>query len=171
MMLEWRVHGYHWSKGIVHSSRVKNRTLFSLFGLVPIIFLLFIMLAACGGSSPSTSGPSVSAIDNVYSPKELHIKPGEMVTLINNGQASHTVTADDNSFDSGLFGPGAQYSHKFMNPGRYSYYCTLHGGPGGSGMAGVIIVDPSSSNTALAETKLQPTAAPHAILRVPEEYS
>ncbi|HYT37125.1 MAG TPA: hypothetical protein VEL49_08060, partial [Ktedonobacteraceae bacterium] len=92
MMLEWRVHGYHWSKGIVHSSRVKNRTLFSLFGLVPIIFLLFIMLAACGGSSPSTSGPSVSAIDNVYSPKELHIKPGEMVTWINNGQASHTVT-------------------------------------------------------------------------------
>ncbi len=73
MRLEWRVHGYHWSKGVVHNSRVKNRTLFSLFGLVPIIFLLSIMLAACGGSSPSTSGPGVSAIDNVYSPKELHI--------------------------------------------------------------------------------------------------
>jgi hypothetical protein len=43
-----------------------------LFGLVPIIFLLLIMLAACGGSSPSTSGPGVLAIDNAYSPKELH---------------------------------------------------------------------------------------------------
>src|SRR6266571_7213645 len=171
MMLEWRVHGYHWSKGIVHSSRVKNRTLFSLFGLVPIIFLLFIMLAACGGSSPSTSGPSVSAIDNVYSPKELHIKPGEMVTWINNGQASHTVTADDNSFDSGLFGPGAQYSHKFTKPGSYPYYCTLHGGPGGSGMAGVIIVDPSSSSVVPADNIIQPATPPHAILRVPEQYS
>src|SRR6266702_8130622 len=168
MRLVWQRHGYHRSKGIVHSSRAKNRRLFSLCGVTPIIFLVFIMLAACGGSSSSISGPTVSAIDNAFSPKEFHIKAGETVTWVNNGQTSHSVTADDNSYDSGLFGPGAQYSHKFTEPGRYSYYCTLHGGPGGSGMAGVIIVDPSSSTTALAEIKMQPNAAPHAILRVPE---
>jgi hypothetical protein len=77
---------------IVHHSQVKNRTLFSLFCLVPIIFLLFIMLAACGGSSPSASGPSVSAINNAYSPKELHIKSGDTVTRVNNGQNKHAFT-------------------------------------------------------------------------------
>src|SRR5260370_16096137 len=146
MRLVGRLYGYHRRKEIVHNYRVKSRTLFSMIGLIPIIFLIFIMLAACGGSIPSTSGPTVSAIDNTFSPKEFHIKAGELVTWVNNGQTSHTVTADDNSFDSGLFGPGAQYSHKFTKPGRYSYYCTLHVGPGGSGLAGLIIFDPSSSN-------------------------
>src|SRR5271165_2855186 len=133
MRLVSRQHWYHRRKEIIHNYRVKDGTFFSLIGLIPLVFLVFIMLAACGGSSPSTSGPSVSAIDNAFSPKELHIKVGETVTWVNNGQTSHTVTADDNSFDSGLFDPGAQYSHKFTKPGRYPYYCTLHGGPGGSG--------------------------------------
>ena len=72
MKLGWRQHGYNLSTKIDQRSHVMNRTLFSLFGLVPIIFLLLIMLATCGGSSPSTSGPGVLAIDNAYSPKELH---------------------------------------------------------------------------------------------------
>ncbi len=122
------------------------------------------------GSSLSTSGPAVSAIDNAFSPKELHVKAGQTVTWVNNGQTSHTVTADDNSYDSGLFNPGAQYSHTYAKPGRYPYYCTLHGGPGGSGMAGVIIVDSSSSVVPTFNT-LQPSTPPHAILRVPEQYS
>src|SRR6266496_1811896 len=171
MRLVWQRHGYHRSKGIVHSSRAKNRRLFSLCGLILIIFLVSIILAACGGSSSSTSGPTVSAIDNAFSPKEFHIKAGETVTWVNNGQTSHSVTADDNSYDSGLFGPGAQYSHKFIEPGRYSYYCTLHGGPGGSAMAGVIIVDPSSSSVVPADNIMQLSTPPHAILRVPEQYS
>ena len=72
MKLGWRQQEYNLSTKIDQRSHVMNRTLFSLFGLVPIIFLLLIMLAACGGSSPSTSGPGVLAIDNAYSPKELH---------------------------------------------------------------------------------------------------
>ena len=87
-----RQHRCHRSMRIVLHSQVKNRTLFSLFCLVPTIFLLFIMLAACGGSSPSTSGPSVSAIDNAYSPKELQIKAGDSVTWVNNGQNNHAFT-------------------------------------------------------------------------------
>ena len=170
-MLAWRPHGYSRSMGMVQRSQGINRTLLLCFGMIPLIFLVLLMFTACGGSSSTASGPSVSAIDNAYSPKELHIKAGETVMWINNGQASHTVTADDSSFDSGLFGSGAQYAHKFTKPGRYPYYCTLHGGPGGSGMAGVIIVDPSSSNAAPADTIMRPATASHGILRVPEEYS
>src|SRR5574340_502302 len=136
----------HRRKEIVRIHHTPGRILFSLIGLVPVFLLLLILLAACGGSGPSVSGPSVSAIDNAFSPTELHIKAGQSVTWVNHGQTAHTVTADDNSYDSGLFNPGAVYSHTYTKPGRYPYFCTLHGGPGGSGMAGVIIVDPSSSS-------------------------
>ena len=171
MRLVGRLHWYDRPKDIVHTNWVKHRVLFSLCGLVPMLFLGFIMLSACGGSSSSTSGPTVSAIDNAFSPTVLHIKAGGKVTWVNNGQTSHTVTADDNSYDSGLFNPGSQYSHTYTKPGRYSYYCTLHGGPGGSGMAGVIIVDPSSSSVVPADNIVQHTTPPHAILQVPEQYS
>jgi len=171
MRLVSRQHGFLPHKKIDHDNQVKKRILFTLCGLIPIIFLLSILLSACGIASSSLSGPTVSAIDNAFSPAELHIKVGQTVTWVNNGQTSHTVTADDNSYDSGLFDPGAQYSHKFTKPGRYPYYCTLHGGPGGSGMAGVIIVDPSSSSLVSADYLVQPTTSPHAILKVPEQYS
>jgi plastocyanin len=169
MMLAWRPCGYVRSTSMILHSQRKKKWLLSWFRLVSLIFLL-VTLAACGGSS-SASGSTVSAIDNVFSPKELHIKPGQMVTWINNGQSPHTVTADDKSFDSGIFASGAQYTHTFIRPGRYPYYCTLHGGPGGSGMAGVIIVDAPSSNTTSPDIIMRPPTAPHAILRVPETYS
>jgi len=163
MKLVGPLHWYH--------RRTQSRTLFSCFGFVPLFFLVCILLAACGGSSPSTSGPTVSAIDNAFSPQELHIKAGDTVTWVNNGQTAHTVTADDNSYDSGFVNPGFQYTHIYTKPGRYSYYCRLHGGPGGSGMAGVIIVDPSSTTTVPVFNVARTSTPPHAILRVPEQYS
>lgn len=171
MRLVWRQHRYSRVTGMVWRSRGISRTLHKYFGLISLIFLVMIPLAACDGSDATPSGPAVSAIDNAFSPRELRIKAGQTVTWVNNGQASHTVTADDNSFDSGLFGPGAQYAHKFEKPGRYPYYCTLHGGPGGVGMAGVIVVDASSSAIAPADMIISSSTPPHAILRVPEDYS
>src|SRR6266516_3786159 len=161
--------GYAHRMRMIQRFPEKNKSLLSGFRLVPLIFLVLVMLAACGGSS-SASGPTVSAIDNAFSPKELHIKPGQAVTWVNNGQSPHTVTADDKSFDSGIFASGAQYTHTFTRPGHYPYYCTLHGGIGGSGMAGVIIVDAPSSNTTSPDIKMRPPKAPRAILRVPETY-
>ena len=171
MRLISRQHGFLPPTMIDHSHQIKQRTHFSFYGLIPIFFLLSMLFSACSGASSTPSGPTVSALDNAFSPAELHIKVGQTVTWVNNGQTSHTVTADDNSYDSGLFDPGVQFSHTFTKAGRYSYYCTLHGGPGGSGMAGVIIVDPSSSSQVSADYIVQPSTPPHAILKVPEQYS
>ena len=45
----------------------------------------------------------------------------------NQGEAPHTATADDGSFDTGVFGPGASRSHTFNRQGTFSYFCTVHG--------------------------------------------
>src|SRR5579884_3531085 len=78
--------------------------LLCLFG---ICLLPLLLLAACG-SGTNAAGPTVSALDNSFSPKVLHVKVGQTVTWINNGQSPHTVTADNKSFDSGIFQSGAK---------------------------------------------------------------
>ena len=150
-----------------HSKKPAGSSLLTA-GLVILAFFWVLPLAACGSSSHAApSGASVSVIDNEFVPKILYIKAGQTVTWVNNGQTIHTVTADDGSFDSGNFDSGAEYTHTFTQPGRYAYYCKLHGSSGGVGMAGVIVVDATSSASTL-NTPVRPSK--YAILRVPEDY-
>ncbi len=137
-MLTWRPHGLLLSRGNFSPQ----------LSLITLTLLLMMLLPACSGSGSGSSQTTVTVtlLDNMFSPKELHIKAGQTVVWVNKGQSVHTVTADDNSFDSGNLKVGAQFTHTFTQPGRYPYYCQIHGGAGGFGMAGVIIVD-SSSNT------------------------
>jgi len=44
---------------------------------------------------------------------------------------AHTVTADDNSFDSGNIGAGGSYSRTFSVAGTFNYHCTIHAGMNG----------------------------------------
>ena len=143
-------------------------TLF-LMGLITLALIFMMLLVASGSSGASSGPPTVSMLDNTFTPKELHIKAGQTVVWINRGQAIHTVTADDNSFDSGNLNTGAQYRHTFTQPGRYPYYCLIHGGAGGLGMAGVVIVD-SSSSTGTIGAAIRTYKAPPNILRVPEDF-
>jgi plastocyanin len=149
------------------------RPRFSWLGTISLLFLLTPLLATCGSSPASPAGPSVSTTDNAFTPASLHIPPGMTVTWVNNGQTAHTVTADDGSFNSHTFQPGATYSHTFTTAGRYPYYCTLHGAAGGYGMAGLIIVDGSSGSSRSTNSSTRVLSQAHvaaAILRVPEDY-
>ena len=61
-----------------------------------------------------------------YVPADLTVPPGTTVTWHNGGQYSHTVKANDGSFDSGYIVPGAQWQHTFDKPGEYPYHCEPH---------------------------------------------
>lgn len=154
--------------------------------LFTLAFFVLTFVAACGGAS-APSGPTVNALYSSFSPKVLHIKPGQKVTWVNNSQLPHTVTADDGSFDSGDFQPGSTYAHTFTKPGTYQYYCRMHGAAGGHGMAGVIVVGDSSTSSTPTTSQLDSNLTsqlansmtsdvssketpPLATLRVPEQY-
>jgi plastocyanin len=88
---------------------------------------------------------SVSIGDNFYDPATVTISAGDSVVWTNNGQAPHTVTADDGSFDSSPDCPGNidecmqsgdTYSHTFGSAGTFTYYCKVHG----QGMSGTVVV-------------------------------
>src|SRR5215204_586822 len=71
--------------------------------------------------------------------------PGDTVCWINDGFLSHDVTSDSSgAFSSGNLMPGQSFRHTFPSAGSYPYYCSLHGGSGGVGMAGTIAVGSSS---------------------------
>jgi plastocyanin len=82
----------------------------------------------------------VSVVDNSYEPQEVEVSSGTTVNWTNDGDAPHTVTADNGSFDSGNMDSGDDFSETFVEPGRYPYFCEYHGGEGGEGMSGVVVV-------------------------------
>jgi len=48
---------------------------------------------------------------------------------------THTVTGDDNSFDSGNISAGSRFSRTFSVVGTYKYHCTIH-----PSMTGTVVV-------------------------------
>lgn len=74
-----------------------------------------------------------------YDPATLTIQPGDTVNWVNQGGA-HNVRADDGSFRTDVRATNWTFSHTFNTAGEFPYYCEPHGGPGGSGMSGKIIV-------------------------------
>jgi len=84
----------------------------------------------------SGSGVQVSILPNSsinesspgYSPDVIHVVIGvnNTVTWTNNDQTTHTVTAIDGTFDSGLLQPGQMFVETFDSPGTYQYHCQIH---------------------------------------------
>lgn len=85
-----------------------------------------------------SASAQVSIQNFAFSPTPLTIKAGGTVTWTDNQAIfPHTVTADDNSFSSGLLHQGSTYSHTFTTPGTYTYHCAVH-----PFMHGTVIVTP-----------------------------
>jgi len=61
-----------------------------------------------------------------FGPNTLTVAKGITVTFINDDNTTHTVTADDGSFDSGNVAPGATYKHTFNAAGSFAYHCKIH---------------------------------------------
>ena len=82
----------------------------------------------------ATIGPVVEAAVTVeiaqmrFQPAEVWVNAGEAVAWnFNDSGTSHTVTAFDRSFDSGVMSSG-QFAVRFDTPGTYCYQCLTHPG-------------------------------------------
>ena len=71
-----------------------------------------------------------------FNPPEVRAAPGqEVVWVFRDGNVPHTVTADNNSFDSGQVTEG-EFRLAFDQPGSYSYHCAVHPGMKGRVLVG-----------------------------------
>ncbi|HKP53926.1 MAG TPA: plastocyanin/azurin family copper-binding protein [Chloroflexia bacterium] len=87
------------------------------------------------------SGVTIDMLDFEFG-KAPAVKVGTTITWVNKGNAPHTATADNNAFDSGTLRKDQSFSFTVKSAGELKYYCALHGGPDGQGMAAVISVQP-----------------------------
>lgn len=109
--------------------------------------LVLVLLCATSLALPAQAATVTVAIgDNTFDPQRISIQPGDSVRWENRGGTSHTVTADDDSFDSGTLAPGQAFTRTFSASATVPYYCTFHGGRGGVGHSGTINVGSSAAD-------------------------
>ncbi len=75
---------------------------------------------------------SITIANFSFQPANATLSVGKIVTWTNNDSVSHTVTADDGSFDSGAILPGNTFSHTFTIAGSAAYHCSIHSSMHGS---------------------------------------
>ena len=78
------------------------------------------------GGGANAQAQEVEMLDFEFSPPSVSVAAGGEVTWVNNGQAPHDATADDDAFATALLEPGDSESVTFDEPGSYSYICTIH---------------------------------------------
>ena len=120
--------------------------------LVGAVFALGLLFTACsddsgddgGGDASSDAaadgggdgGTEVTIADFAFDPGDLTVSVGDTVTWTNDDDTDHTVTADDDGFDSGDLGGGDTFEQTFDEAGEFSYHCSIH-----SQMTGTITVE------------------------------
>jgi LPXTG-motif cell wall-anchored protein len=103
----------------------------------------------------------VTIVDFSFSPATITIDVGDSVTWTNNGPTAHSATADNGSFDTGIFPAGQSRSHTFNDAGSFSYFCQPH-----PNMRGTIVVqaaqvaEDTTDSAAPAQTTETDTGGP-----------
>jgi plastocyanin len=78
------------------------------------------------GDHPGGATIPVSIGFDAVSPQHLDVLAGDTVTWTNDSVRTHTVTADDGSFDSGRLVPDTTYTRTFATVGDTPYHCIIH---------------------------------------------
>jgi plastocyanin len=114
----------------------------------PLVLTIVVVAACAAGSddNPASSAPSTTVAvtegrvvirDIAYHPPQVTTAVGkELVWSWDDRGITHSVTADDGSFDSGRRTEG-EFRHAFAAPGEYAYYCQVH-----ARLKGTVVVTP-----------------------------
>jgi plastocyanin len=104
---------------------------------------------------PHAAGdPGVTIADFHFTPGATTVHVGDTITWTNNGPSSHTATANNGSFNTGVLKKGQSASHTFTQAGTFSYYCQIH-----PFMHGTIVVLASTAPTTSTPTQTSAQAS------------
>jgi len=83
---------------------------------------------APGEPEEPATPPQIEVIiqGSTFIPDTQNIPAGALVLWYNDDLVDHTVTARDNSFDSGMISPNETFEYTFEQPGEVEYYCKIH---------------------------------------------
>ena len=87
------------------------------------------VVVVSGASAGDTTSISIVSQAEGYSPSYIETEVGSLGATFkwkNNDNISHSVTADNSEFDSGIIAPGDSWEYIFDSVGTYTYYCGIH---------------------------------------------
>jgi plastocyanin len=90
-----------------------------------------------------------------FSPSVVTVPAGTTVTWRNLGEHVHSVTSQDQLFDSRLIDPGKSWSHTFTTPGTYRYFCVPN-----PWLKGVVVVTADDENDNASDDRETDEPAP-----------
>jgi plastocyanin len=78
-----------------------------------------------GGDEPATGGTTIEAKD--FELTSITVAPGAEVEVVNGDDVAHTVTSDDDEFDSGSVAGGTSATFTAPSePGEHPFHCDIH---------------------------------------------
>ena len=77
-------------------------------------------------SDAGTTGTEITIVDFAFEPRTLRSGTGDTITVTNDDDTTHTVTADDGMFDTGDIGAAGTATFTVPAPGQYRYHCDIH---------------------------------------------
>lgn len=132
-----------------------------ILGILAIVFAVVVLALGCTGQqaqqpaaneTPSTvpavnvtPGIGTSAkfdatIENFgFSPRVINIAAGTTVVWTNKDSVTHSIVADDLSYQTDSITAGQTYSHTYDKAGTYTYHCGIH-----LSMKGTVVVTGTS---------------------------
>src|SRR5215218_4574180 len=123
------------------------------WGIVVSLLVAFVMVlpglhqrGQSAAAQDSGEEVTVEIQDFAFDSDRIEITVGTTVTWTNNGDAPHTVTADDESFGSDTLNNGDSFSFSFTEVGEFAYHCAIH-----PRMTGVVVVTEAEDEEATAE--------------------
>ncbi len=108
-----------------------------------------LLVVGCGDDDSTDAadlGPPavIVAIDNSFDPFEQKVAAGTLVRWENQGSDGHDIVPEDPDAPWAVpvedFAPGDVAEYVFTEPGRYKYFCSIHGDID-MGMPGLLIVE------------------------------
>ena len=109
---------------------------------IPLAFVLLFVMSGSGAQHEALAAPDVAstAIHFVccsYTPSEVVIQPGETVEW--DGDFSmHPLVSDDGLWPTHM--GDTPFTWTFPMTGTFLFHCAIHGGFGGVGMSGRVVV-------------------------------
>lgn len=105
--------------------------------------LLVAGLVLAGGLAPAAPALARDTIVEIpgrfFSPSRATVVTQDRVIWANSDILAHDVRSTNGTFDSGLLGRGARFTHTFSEPGDFPYFCSVH-----AFMSGVVTAVPAT---------------------------
>lgn len=78
------------------------------------------------GAGAGGGGTVLTIEDFAFRPEPLTVPAGTVVKVVNEDDAPHTATADDDAFDTGELGQGGTAEITLPDEGEIAYHCSIH---------------------------------------------